>query len=288
MSLDSLVTIAMPVHNGERTLKLSVKSVMRQSFENWQLIIADDGSSDATLSMAKGYEDPRIHVLTGKRQCGVASRLNQILDKSEGKYFARLDADDVALPNRLETQVRYLEDNSEIDLVGTGAVIFSDEGIAIGKFPVAASHKNICRNPWRGFYLAHPTWLGHTDWFKKFRYRIDVTGAEDQDLLLRSHEMSTFACLPDLLTGYRQGSLSLKKSLTGRYYFSKSIIRYAIQRYEYIKCAHAIGMQVLKGIVDTFAISTGLNRRILKHRAVPLGSGEINMWDAFWLDLQAS
>ena len=286
MSSDPLVTIAMPVHNGERTLALAVKSLVRQSYKNWQLFIADDGSSDATPTMAKSYKDPRIRVLTEKRQRGVASRLNQILEKGGGKYFARLDADDVALPGRVEKQVRLLEENAEIDLVGTGAVIFSDEGTAIGKFPAFVSHANICKNPWQGFYLAHPTWLGRMDWFRRFQYCEEVTGAEDQDLLLRSHKISTFACLPELLTGYRQGKLSLKKSLSGRYNFTKAIIRYARKRFKYSKCVHAVGMQVLKAVVDTFAISTGLNRRILKHRALPLEQEEIKRWNLFWQSLQ--
>ena len=284
--MDPLVTIAMPVYNGERTLSLAIKSVMRQSYKNWQLLIADDGSTDATLKLANRYVNSQIRVLNDTRQCGVADRLNQILEQSEGKYFARLDADDVALPGRLEKQVRLLEENAEIDLAGTGAVIFSDEGTAIGKFPVFAIHANICRNPWQGFYLAHPTWLGRTDWFRRFQYRQDVTGAEDQDLLLRTYQVSTFACLPELLTGYRQGKLSLKKILMGRYYFSKSIIRFATKRFEYLKCVHAVGAQVLKGMVDAFAVTTGLNRRILRHRALPMEPEEISMWNFFWQSLK--
>lgn len=284
--MDPLVTIAMPVYNGERTLSLAIKSVMRQSYKNWQLLIADDGSTDATLELANRYVNSQIRVLSDTKQCGVAGRLNQILEQSEGKYFARLDADDVALPGRFEKQVRLLEENAEIDLAGTGAVIFSDKGTAIGKFPVFAIHANICRNPWQGFYLAHPTWLGRTDWFRKFQYRQDVTGAEDQDLLLRTYQVSTFACLPELLTGYRQGKLSLKKILTGRYYFSKSIIRFAIKRFEYLKCVHAVGAQVLKGMVDAFAVTTGLNRRILRHRALPMEPEEISRWNFFWQSLK--
>lgn len=284
--MDPLVTIAMPVYNGERTLSLAIKSVMRQSYKNWQLLIADDGSTDATLELANRYVNSQIRVLSDTKQCGVAGRLNQILEQSEGKYFARLDADDVALPGRFEKQVRLLEENAEIDLAGTGAVIFSDKGTAIGKFPVFAIHANICRNPWQGFYLAHPTWLGRTDWFRKFQYRQDVTGAEDQDLLLRTYQVSTFACLPELLTGYRQGKLSLKKILTGRYYFSKSIIRFATKRFEYLKCVHAVGAQVLKGMVDAFAVTTGLNRRILRHRALPMEPEEISRWNFFWQSLK--
>jgi len=277
-----LVSIAMPVHNSGKTLRRAIRSVIWQTYPDWELILIDDGSTDESGHIAASFHDPRIRVISDGRKLGLAARLNQALDICHGEYFARLDADDVAYPERLQRQVDFLQQHGEIDLLGTGAVVFGSDGSAVGVFPLRQSHDAICRSPWSGFYLAHPTWMGRTEWFRKHRYRSEMRKAQDQDLLLRSWHTSRFACLPEILNGYAQESLSLKKILVTRYYFSKSLVRAAVRRGQYLSGLLALATQLAKGMVDAFSILTGLERVILRHRALPVSMQERTRWEQCW------
>lgn len=277
-----LITIAMPVYNAASTLRLAVKSILLQSYSNWELIIFDDGSTDETLRVAQSFDDHRIKVLFDGENMGLAARLNQIMDVCHGEYFARLDADDIAYPDRLQRQVMFLLRNRNIDLVASGAIVFKSGGVPVGLFPVRETHAQICKSPWSGFYLAHPTWMGRVEWFRQYRYRPDSIKAQDQDLLLRSYRVSTFACLPETLIGYRQETLSLKKIFTSRYYFSRSLIRMAVEREQYWVLLLVVGKQIAKASIDVFAILSRLDRFILRHRALPIDEREIYRWMEVW------
>ena len=282
MSSTPLISIAMPAYNAAKTLRRAIRSLLLQSLADWELILIDDGSTDATARIAAGFNDPRIMVISDGEKRGLAWRLNQTINISHGEYFARLDADDIACPERLERQVEFLQQHHDVDLVGTGAVVFAVDGSVVGLFPVRRTHEEICRRPWSGFYLAHPTWMGKTAWFRKYQYRTDMAKAQDQDLLLRSYRASIFACLPEVLTGYAQETLSLNKILASRYYFSRALMREARQSGQYLNGLFALATQATKGMIDTFAILSGLDRVILRHRALPIGEDEMARWKQCW------
>lgn len=223
--VDPLVTVAMSVHNAASTLELALKSILWQTFSDWELIIVDDGSTDETGLIISQFNDARIHVVHGTGlQQGLATRLNQCIELARGKYIARMDADDVAYPERLERQVRYLEAHLDIDLLGHGAILFKDDGLVIGVYPSVSEHKEICRQPWWGFPLAHPTWMGKRSWFARYRYRATLTKGQDQVLLLRSYRSSRFAALPDILLGYRIEGISIRKSGRGRMNYCRQLL----------------------------------------------------------------
>lgn len=282
MSSTPLVSIALPAHNAEKTLPRAVRSLQQQTLTDWELILIDDGSTDSTASVASGFNDPRIVVVSDRVRKGLAIRLNQVLSMARGEFFARLDADDIACPERLQRQVEFLQQHRRIDLVGTGAVVFAADGSAVGLFPVRLTHEEICRHPWSGFRLAHPTWMGKTAWFRKHQYRTDMAKAQDQDLLLRSYRTSVFACLPEALTGYAQERLLLGKILASRYYFSQALIREAWRSGLYQAGLFGLGGQIAKGAFDTLAIVSGLERVILRHRALPISEAEITRWKRCW------
>ena len=222
---DPLVTVAMSVHNAASTLESALRSILWQTFSDWELIIVDDGSTDETGLILSRFNDARIHVVHGAGgQQGLATRLNQCIELARGKYIARMDADDVAYPERIERQVRYLEAHSDIDLLGHGAVLFKEDGQALGVYPTASEHEDICRRPWWGFPLAHPTWMGKRSWFARHRYRDKLTKGQDQDLLLRSYRASRFAALPDILLGYRMEGISAGKSGRGRLNYCRQLV----------------------------------------------------------------
>ncbi len=161
-----LVSVGMAVRDCEKTVEIAIRSILRQSYGAWELIILDDGSTDKTVEIAKSFDDSRIQVRANGRHEGLPRRLNEAILLSTGKYFARMDGDDVAYPERFERQVRYLEEHFDVDLLGSdGILVFQGNGYALGLLGRSGGRtKEICYRPWSGFYLPHPTWIGRTSW----------------------------------------------------------------------------------------------------------------------------
>lgn len=277
-----LVSIGMPVFNCERTIKTAVKSILNQTYSNWELFLIDDGSTDKTLEIAKSFQDSRIRLISDGLNQQLPSRLNQIIALSKGKYFARMDGDDISYPDRLQAQVEYLENRPDVDLLGTRILIFDGDSNPRGMSALTKSHQEICCRPWAGFSLAHPTWMGKLEWFRAHGYREQAIRMEDYDLLLRTYKTSRFACLPQILLGYRVSSLSLKNILTARYNIAIALLEKTFVDKDYL-FTFGVFEQAGKAIVDIFAISTGLNFKILRHRAgIPLDEAELARWRQIW------
>jgi glycosyltransferase involved in cell wall biosynthesis len=280
--MQPLVSIGMPVFNCERTLSTAIQSILNQTYSNWELIIIDDGSRDKTLEVANSFRDPRIEVINDGQNQRLPIRLNQAIALSRGKYFARMDGDDVSYPERLQRQVEHLERHPEIDLLGTAGVNFDRDGRATGRTPWKQSHAEICARPWVGFPLQHPTWMGKLDWFQKFQYRPDAIGMEDYEIMLRTYQTSRFAALPEILLGYRVASLSLKKVLVSRYHFCISLIQKALIERKLI-FVYGVCLQVAKLLVEIVTIPTGLGLKLMKHRlGAPVKESEIDKWQQTW------
>src|SRR5271157_2334580 len=92
------VSIGMPVYNCARTLDIAIRSIVKQTFPNWELLLIDDGSADETVGICRSFCDPRVQVIADGAHKGLVARLNQAIDLSRGRYFARMDGDDVCYP----------------------------------------------------------------------------------------------------------------------------------------------------------------------------------------------
>lgn len=282
---EPLLTVAMSMRNAQATIALSVQSLLDQTFRDWELILVDDGSQDASVEIVRGFADSRIRLMVEPESRGLPTRLNQAIDAARGRYFARMDADDVCYPERFARQIAFLEVNPEVDLLGAAAVVFADGGVAKGKLPLRLSHDEICSRPLSGFYLPHPTWLGRTVWFRRYRYDVVATKSQDQDLLLRSYEDSRFACLPDILLGYRQNGVSLRNVLVSRWHYSAALLRHGHRTGRMGRVHLAVLEQIAKGLFDSLAVGAGLTRLLLGHRAQSITSAEAEMWRIVWNSL---
>lgn len=281
MTSAPLVSVLLPFFNAEQTLLAAIRSILLQTYTHWELILVDDGSTDNSLSLAQSIDDSRIKVFSDGCNLSLPRRLNQAVALSQGDYIARMDADDIAYPNRLTRQVAFLKNHPAIDILGCRVMIFGKTGKIVGTYPYRQTHAEICSRPWSGFYLAHPTWTGKSEWFKQHSYRTNALRMEDQDLLLRTFTVSQFACLPEILMGYRQSALSLKNILIGRYHFSKALVHHGMNDKRAVLMRGLLG-QMVKAFIDAFAITTGLNYRILKHRALPVSEMEAKAWHRVW------
>ena len=274
------------MYNCGKSLAFSIRSILNQTWEDWELLVIDDGSTDDTLEVVRSFMDPRLKVSADGTHKGLVFRLNEAIHKSRGKYFARMDGDDVAFPDRLQRQTRFLEANELVDLVGCAVIVFDKSGSPVGTRRVAENHVEICRRPWAGFPLPHPTWLGRSEWFRKHGYDARAVRAEDQVLLLRAYAASCFACLPEILQGYQESELVLGRILRGRFSFTRAVFQNFCQRKEYATALSGTLEQCIKGLADIFAISTGLNYRILRHRALPVATEMARRWSEVWTRVQ--
>jgi glycosyltransferase involved in cell wall biosynthesis len=207
------VTLAMPFFNSEATLKLSIRSLLNQSYVDFEFLLCDDGSDDEGLAIALSFNDPRVICWRDGRRLGLPARLNECIGRARGHYLARMDADHVACPDRLAQQMAFLVDHEEVDLCGGGAMVFGRHGRPPWPFSPPTDHGEIIRSPLRGFPLLHPAWMGRIEWFRRWRYDESIRLAEDQELLLRSYRDSRFANLPHIVLGYREERITLGGTL---------------------------------------------------------------------------
>lgn len=282
--MTSEVAILMPVLNAERTLPAALLSIQAQTFSDWELLVADDGSDDRSAQIATeaAAADARIRVMPAGSRRGLAAQLNRLIDLAHSPLLARMDADDIAYPQRLERQVIHLHANPRVDLVGAAMVVFGVDGQAIGKRAAPLGHRQICARPAAGFRLFHPTWLGRAEWYRRHRYSERAMRCEDQELLYRSHRTSVFANLDKPLLGYREEKLVMRSLLTGRLNWTKTIGG-RLWREGYRGSALQIAVsQTAKASVDAIAIGTGLGHRLLPQRAGEMSLPEIEQWRDVW------
>lgn len=125
------ISIIMGIYNCEATISECIDSILKQTYEDWELIMCDDCSRDKTYQIAKEYElryPKKIKVIRNKENLKLAATLNNCLKLCNGEYIARMDADDICLPKRFEIQVRFLDNHLEYDVVGSRRIIFDDNG----------------------------------------------------------------------------------------------------------------------------------------------------------------
>jgi len=253
-----LVSVLLPCRNGARTLAVALRSVLHQTFNDFELLLLNDGSTDDSEIIARSFGDRRIRILGDGVGRGLPWRLNEGVIAARGRYIARMDADDVCFPMRFARQVAFLDAHPEVDLVGCRAVVFRDSGDVIGLLPFALNHEALCARPWRSIPLPHPSWMGRRDWFVAHPYRLpEVRRAEDQELLLRSYPDSRYACLEEILLGYRQGPFQLQRTLVARRALLAAQLRLFAQRREWGNAVRAVALSSIKIVLDALAALPG-------------------------------
>ena len=272
----------MSVHNGEKTLGAAIRSVLWQTCIDWELLFVNDASTDATARILQQFQDPRIRVVDERQQKGLAVRLNDCVTQARGKYVARMDADDIAYPERFQRQVQYLDAHPEIDLLGHGAVLFTGEGHVLGVYPSACTHEEICRRPWWGFPLAHPTWMGKRSWFARHRYDDTLTKGQDQELLLRAWRTSRFASLPESLLGYRMEKISVAKSAPGRVAYCRRLVAQVHDFSSAFLAVRGMGVHGIALARDLGLDMTGILGRRVRQSFGVADASTVAEWQALW------
>ncbi|HWY53247.1 MAG TPA: glycosyltransferase [Terriglobales bacterium] len=145
-----VVSVIMPTWNGERFLRHAIDSILDQTFTDLELIVINDGSTDSTAHTLAEYKDERLVVLTNERNLGIAGATNRGLAVARGEYIALQDHDDISLPQRLQTQVDFLESHAEVAVLGSAATLIDDDGIPYAEFPLPCEEIDI---KWRLLFV---------------------------------------------------------------------------------------------------------------------------------------
>ena len=196
-----IVTVLLPVYNGDRYLHAAVESILAQTFESFELLIVDDGSTDGTEAICRSFTDPRIRVVRHEKNSGIVFALNDGVDQITTKYVARMDADDVALSDRLGRQIAFLESRPDIAACGSWVRELVDGRLrAVMRRPTG---EYLRQTAWQPVPIFHPTACLRTEVLQELRYRPDFIHAEDYDLWLRLCRHHRIDNVPKVLLHYR-------------------------------------------------------------------------------------
>ncbi|MCW3109269.1 MAG: glycosyl transferase protein [Segetibacter sp.] len=200
------ITILMPVYNAEKYLAEAIDSILHQSFSNFEFLIIDDGSTDTSIDIIRSYSDSRIHLVRNEKNLGISATLNKGIDLSSTELIARMDADDISYPTRIEAQLEFFRKNPDCALLSAWA-----REIAEDKTPIYTSRFN------SNFYyciLIFECWIYHpTVMYKKSAVKdvgaYSVPYCEDYDLWWKLSRKYKIANLSEVLLDYRSTDDSL-------------------------------------------------------------------------------
>jgi glycosyltransferase involved in cell wall biosynthesis len=203
------VTVFVPVHDRAHVLRESLETVLAQSFSDFELLVVDDGSSDASVEIASSIGDPRVRVVVQDRNRGIPATRNHGLDLARGELLAMVDSDDHVHPDRLAHQVAFLDAHPRIAAVGSWALRMDESGRPSGGPLLRPTDPREIRG--RILFVScfkNPTMTARTRILREFRYREQFTIASDIDIWARISREHELANLPRFLIRYRAGGVS--------------------------------------------------------------------------------
>jgi glycosyltransferase involved in cell wall biosynthesis len=221
------VSVILSVYNGANFLSEAVDSVLRQTLPDFEFVIVDDASTDDTASFLASIADRRVRIIRNPVNLGLTCSLNLALREARGRYVARLDHDDVALPNRLEKQKVFLDDNPDVCLVGSWAEYIDAFGKSKGVWKTPTSPESVARDMLRGNCFIHPSAMFRRDAVENVGgYNETLRYSQDYDLWLRMLDHGLGANIPECLVRYRihPGQITSKK-LIGQLRCAKQAVK---------------------------------------------------------------
>lgn len=215
MNQEPLVTVLMPVYNGEKYLREAIDSILNQTFQRFEFLIVDDGSSDNSISIIQTYSDPRIKLIRNEENLGISKTLNRGILAASCELIARMDADDISYPDRLQKQYDYFQEDPECALLSTWAKVITErnEHIRTEKYRSRFYYYNLTFECW----MYHPTVM-----YRKSAViavgMYSIPYAEDFELFWQLSRKYKIACLEEVLIDYRVTDQSLHQVIKKKEY----------------------------------------------------------------------
>ena len=210
------ISIILPNYNSEKYLKETIESVLSQTYQDFELIIVDDASTDKSMEIARSFQDPRIKYIQSDRNRQVAYTANIGMEMAEGEYIARIDSDDIWDEKKLEIQLKFMEENMDIAACFTRVDIIDENSHNANKkyqviYDIFEKAKNRSQKEWLGIFLTEGNCLCHSSVFMRKEFFKDIggfynlayVGAEDYELWVRMVIRHPIYVLDDRLVKYR-------------------------------------------------------------------------------------
>ncbi len=204
MNVLPVVSVVMPVYNAEKYLNDAIESILNQTFNNFEFLIIDDGSTDSSHSIIQSFLDKRIRCIHHDFNKGLIFSLNEGMREASGEYIVRMDADDISFPTRIEKQINYFKMNPDVDVVGSYFIGLNSNKV----FEMVLSHNEIRTQMLFNSTMAHPTIVLRRMKFinNNLFFSNEYKHAEDYELWVRAAQVIKFANIPEVLLRYRTHS----------------------------------------------------------------------------------
>jgi glycosyltransferase involved in cell wall biosynthesis len=200
------VSVLTPAYNVEKYISETIESILSQSFQDFEFIILDDCSTDNTFKISTEYakKDNRIKVFKNDKNLGIAGNRNKLLTLASGEYLAWQDSDDISLSDRLQKQVKVLDENIDVGIVGGGLQLFNESG-DLSKRLFSITDAELRKSIFRYSPVAQPSAMIRKGVFDKVgNYDLKMPPAEDLDMSFRIGMYYKFANVPDVVVKYRE------------------------------------------------------------------------------------
>jgi glycosyltransferase involved in cell wall biosynthesis len=242
------ISVIMPAKNVGRFAVAAIESIRQQTIKDWEMIAVNDGSTDNTGQILAKFaqKDKRIKLITNRKSKGIGVSLNLALRQTQGDYIARMDADDIALPQRFALQLKYLETHPKVVAVGGQAQMIDGQGIpfAYKRFPT--NPKKLREIIMWMVPFQHPIAMVRAEAYKKCRYDETLKTAEDVDWMMKLLQYGEFGNLKQMVYQYRKADTSNGYHNVKQTFYLTLLGRWrGITRYGY--------KPTLKGILLSFA-----------------------------------
>ena len=213
MAENTKVTVLMSVYNGEAYLREAIDSILGQTFSNFEFLIINDGSTDKTSEIIESYNDYRIRIIE-QENIGLPKSLNKGLSLPNGDYIARMDADDISLPSRLEKQIKFMDANPKIGISGTWIKTIGEKPNHVWKYET--NPQMIKCQLLLDSCLAHPSVIMRRALLEKYslKYSVSCWQAQDWELWQRASVHFDLSNIPEILLLYRVTSGSVSRAST--------------------------------------------------------------------------
>lgn len=248
------ISVLLPVYNCEKYIFEAVESILNQTYTHFELLIIDDCSTDATLQICKSFQDDRIVIIEKEKNSGYTNSLNYGISIAKGKYIARMDGDDISLPERFKKQVTFLEANEDVVLCGTWLSIIGSTNVI--KLP--ENHTDIKLGLLKGNCMAHPSVMIKKQILNELYVVYDILKepAEDYDLWVRLLAIGKLHNLKEVLLNYRVHNMQVSQKREQQQL--ESSLKSRIQMLEYLNYSfdndelHLLKKIIASSILVTF------------------------------------
>lgn len=230
---EKVVTIIIPAYNAEKYIEESIQSILNQTYTNWELLIADDKSTDNTKKIIDNYNDKRIKKFHNERNLGAFQTMNKLLALSTGDYITFQGADDTSSPTRIESQIKAFSEDEELGIVGTWGDIVSENGKWTDDIRRPVSNEEIkANNPISNTFLS-ATAMIRKDIYEKvggFRPYLYGFGSQDYDWTSIISEQYKSKNIAQPLYQYRQVTTSISKNISSKRQVSQELVHFLMKR----------------------------------------------------------